>query len=321
MSPGSAFLKNKKKGWSLMKKRKIWIDCDPGIDDAFAISLAAACQDQLEILGISTVAGNQSIERVTENARKLTAFLGIPQVPVAQGSVCPLVREMISAAHVHGSTGLGDCCLPETEKKVVSENGILYLAKALLSLPEGEQVTLVPIGPLTNIALLFRTFPEVREKIEGICLMGGAAVGGNVTATGEFNIWEDPEAAQVVFSSGIPLVMCGLDVTGRCGLNREHAKQLLESKSPVQKALGEMVSFYLKSPAYQNKSQAAIHDAVTITYLLHPEWFEGKAMHVEVDCSEGKNRGMTVCDFRTSAEGDYPVTVLLDVEAERVQEF
>lgn len=304
-----------------MKKRKIWIDCDPGIDDAFAIALAAASQDQLEILGISTVAGNQSIERVTENARKLTAFLGIPQVPVAKGAACPLVRERISAAHVHGSTGLGDCILPETEKQIVGENGILYLAQTLLSLPRGEQVTLVPIGPLTNIALLFRVFPEVKERIEEICLMGGAAVGGNVTATGEFNIWADPEAAQVVFSSGLPVVMCGLDVTGRCGLNRDHARQLKESQSPVQKALGEMVSFYLQSPAYQNKPQAAIHDAVTITYLLHPEWFEGKAMDVEVDCSEGKNRGMTICDFRTGGEKDYPVTVLLGVKTEKVQEF
>lgn len=304
-----------------MKKRKIWIDCDPGIDDAFAIALAAASQDQLEILGISTVAGNQSIERVTENARKLTAFLGIPQVPVVKGSACPLVRERISAAHVHGSTGLGDCILPDTEKQVIDENGILFLAKVLLSLPKEEKVTLVPIGPLTNIALLFRVFPEVQEKIEEICLMGGAAVGGNVTATGEFNIWADPESAQVVFSSGLPVIMCGLDVTGRCGLSRDHARILLESQGSVQKALGEMVSFYLGSPAYQNKSQASIHDAVTITYLLHPEWFEGRGMHVEVDCSEGKNRGMTICDFRTDGEKDYPVTVLLGVKAERVQEF
>ena len=297
------------------------IDADPGIDDAVAFALAAANQDQLNILAITTVAGNQSLERVTQNALKLTDFLGISQVPVASGADSPLIREVISAAHVHGSTGLGDCHLPDTDKEVVSENAVTFLAEQILKLPEGEKVTLVPIGPLTNIALLLKVFPEVKERIDEICLMGGAAVGGNVTTTCEFNIWEDPEAAQMVFTSGLPIVMCGLDVTNRCGFSREQVQELLDSKNPITHAYGEMIDFYFRSPVYHGSAVVAVHDAVTITYLLHPEWFTARRMHVEVDCSEGRNRGMTVCEFREWTGGTRRVDVLLEAEVERISRF
>ncbi|MCI8418254.1 MAG: nucleoside hydrolase [Lachnospiraceae bacterium] len=302
-------------------KQKIWIDCDPGIDDAVAITLASACQDQLEILGISTVAGNQTLERVTENARKLTSFLGISQVPVAKGANGPLVRIPKFAGYVHGKTGIGNYCLPETDKQVEKDHAVVVLARRLASLPPGEKVTLVPMGPLTNIALLLRVFPEVAEHIDKICLMGGAAVGGNVTPTGEFNIWADPEAAQIVFTCGLPIVMCGLDVTNLCGLTREQARSLKERVNPVTRMVGELVEFYFQSPVYQGRELAAIHDAVTITYLLHPDWFTGRDMRVEVDCSEERNRGMTVCDFRGDPGEKHGVTVLLEVKAEQVREF
>lgn len=299
----------------------IIIDADPGVDDAVALALASANQDQLNILGLVTVAGNQSIERVTENALKLTCFLGMKEVPVAQGSDAPLIREVINAAHVHGSTGLGDTHLPETEKKIVSEYGVSYMAQLIRELPEGEKVTLVPLGPLTNIALLLKVFPDVKERIEEICLMGGAAVGGNVTTTGEFNIWEDPEAAQMVFTSGLPITMCGLDVTSNCGLTKEQVQQLMESKNPITAAYGEMIDFYFRSPVYHGSSVVAIHDAVTITYLLHPEWFTARKMHVEVDCSEGRNRGMTICEFREWTGGVKRVDVLMDAEYDKVAQF
>lgn len=302
-------------------RRNIIIDADPGVDDAVAFALAAANQDQLKILGIITVAGNQSIERVTTNALKLTEFLGIPEVPVARGSDAPLIREAINAAHIHGSTGLGDCYLPDVDKEVVSEHGVWYMARLIRNLPEGEKVTLVPLGPLTNIALLLKAFPDVKEKIEEICLMGGAAVGGNVTATGEFNIWEDPEAAQIVFASGLPIIMCGLDVTNRCGFNREQVDQLMESKNPVTAAYGEMLDFYFRSPVYHGSSVVAIHDAVTITYLLHPEWFTTRKMHVAVDCSEGVNRGMTVCEFREWSGGPKRVDVLMDGDLKKIAQY
>ena len=207
-------------------KYPILFDCDPGIDDAVAFALAAAHSDVLDIRGITSVAGNQTIERVTGNALKLTAFLGM-DIPVARGSKAPLLREIIPAGDIHGETGLGNCKLPETDRTVAGEPAPLFLYQKLQELREGEKMVLVPTAPLTNIALLLKTFPDAAEKIDKIVLMGGAITGGNITSTAEFNIWEDPEAAQIVFSSGIPIIMCGLDVTCKCGFNREQIQALL----------------------------------------------------------------------------------------------
>ncbi|MCD8195765.1 MAG: nucleoside hydrolase [Lachnospiraceae bacterium] len=304
-------------------RRNIILDCDPGIDDAVALAIAAAHREELKLLAITTVAGNQTIDRVTNNALKLVNFLGIKDVPVARGSAAPLIREVIPAEDVRGSTGLGDCLLPETGKAPASEQGVVFLADTILKLPQGETVTLVPTGPLTNIALLLKVFPQVKKRIDLICLMGGAAVGGNVTATGEFNIWQDPEAAQIVFHSGIPIVMCGLDVTNYCGFTETQIREMLENPNPVVHAYGEMTDFYLRSRPYCRGSIAAIHDAVTVTWLMHPEWFRGREMQVEVDCSEGQNRGMTVCDFREWAQPEKRsgVTVLLEADTEKIQKF
>ena len=190
-----------------MEKINIWIDCDPGIDDAVALAMAAASRDRLHILGISTVAGNQTSDRVTGNALKLASFLGMDDVPVVRGARGPLVREVEPAGDIHGATGLGNCELPATTKQTASESGIFYMYSRIMELPEEEKVTLVPTGPLTNIALLLRTFPQVQARIEKIVLMGGSSSGGNVTPAAEFNIWADPEAAQMVFAAGLPTVM------------------------------------------------------------------------------------------------------------------
>ena len=302
-------------------RRNIIIDGDPGIDDAVALALTSAHKSELNLLAFTTVAGNQGIERVTTNALKLTTFLGLEDVPVAKGMDCPLIREVLDAGYVHGSTGLGDCQLPETDKKLVPENAVVFMANLIKNLPEGEKVTLVPIGPLTNISMLLKVFPEVKERIEMICLMGGATVGGNVTTTGEFNIWEDPEAAQMVFAAGVPIVMVGLDVTNRCGFNRDQVKVLMDSTNPRTHAYGEMLDFYFRSPVYFGSPVVAVHDAVVITYLLHPEWFTARKMHVEIDCSEGRNRGMTVCEYREWVGAEKNATVLLDGEIEKIAEF
>ncbi len=302
-------------------KRKIWIDADPGIDDAVAFAMAFANRDQLDILGITSVAGNQVSDRVTENALKLTELLGAEDIPVARGARKPLLRQVVPAGEIHGKSGLGYCELPAPEKQTASENGAEYLAGRIRELPEGEKLTLVPLGPLTNIALLLKAFPDVQEKIEQIVLMGGAAVGGNVTATAEFNIWEDPEAAAMVFGSGIPIVMCGLDVTNQCGLTRNQVQGLACSEGKIQRAYGEMLTFYFDSPAYRDGDTVCIHDAATILYLLYPELFSGQRCQVEVDCSEGMNRGMTVCDLRRTVQKGGHVLVLNQVDLPRFQKI
>ncbi len=307
-----ASLENWREGIQRMKKTTIWIDCDPGIDDAVALAMAAASRDQLRILGISSVAGNQVSDRVTENARRLAAFYGMEDVPVVRGAREPLLKVPETAASVHGESGLGNCRLPDTNKPLASENGVAYMAQAIEALPEGEPLTLVPVGPLTNIALLLKVFPQVRAKIERIVLMGGSASGGNHSASAEFNIWADPEAAQIVFQSGLPIVMCGLDVTHQSGLYPEQVEALLRSEKPVEHAVGEMLSFYADTSS-RGRTVACIHDAVTILYLTNPELFGGEWASVQVDCTNDINRGMTVCDRRAKTSPK-PVLVLNQVD-------
>lgn len=302
-----------------MKKRNIWIDCDPGIDDALALAVASASRDMFNIVGISTVAGNQEIDLVTENALRLRSFLDIEDVPVVSGARGPVVREAQVAGDVHGENGLGNVILPETEGKLAAENGILYMYERIMAIPSAEKLTLVPIGPLTNIALLFKTFPEIKDKIDEIVLMGGSSIGGNVTASAEFNIWEDPEAGQIVFDAGIPIVMCGLDLTSRCGLNRKHVADLLKSDHVIKKTYGQMLDFYFNAPMYRGKELVCIHDAATLIYLMNKEIFGGVKTTVNVDCTSDINRGMTVCDIRTEIERKDTVLMLNDVDEKAFQ--
>ena len=304
-----------------MANRKIIMDCDPGIDDAVAMCLAAAHPEEFEFLGITTVAGNQTIGKVTENALRLSSFWKI-NAPVARGSAVPIVRQPLTASDIHGGNGLGGVELPPSENEIVPENAVPFMKKLIDELPQGEKVTLVPTGPLTNIALLLRVFPEVSQRIDEIVLMGGAMCGGNITETGEFNIYEDPEAAAIVFGSGLPIVMCGLDATGKCGLDRETVNVLASESGLASKTIGSMIQFYLNGPAYGGLPKASIHDASTFMYMLHPEIYEGRKMVVKVDCSEGLNRGMTVCDTRTKMQ-DAPsdTMVLTGADGKKFREY
>ena len=246
---------------------KVIMDCDPGIDDGIALAYAAAHQDELELLAITTFAGNATIDKVTKNALELADFYGL-KVPVAKGQERPLVKEPLHAEEFHGETGLGHCVLPETKKELASDNAVLFIRDILNDLPEGEQVTVIETAPMTNLALLLRIFPEVKEKIR-----------------------------QIVFSSGIPLVMCGLDATLKCNLTRNQIMKLCQSGNPVAKACGDMAGYVLGNPT-KYRCVASIHDAVPFMYLLHPEFFKTEKALLDVDCSEGAGRGATLCDFR-----------------------
>lgn len=296
-----------------MSKINVWIDCDPGIDDAIALAAAAASQDALHIHGISTVAGNQTIERVTNNALALSSFLKL-DVPVVRGAEGPLTRAKEDAGHVHGETGLGNTVLPKTEKQAEKGNAFQLIRDAIMNLPEDEKMTLVPVGPLTNIALLLKVYPEVNTRIKEIVLMGGGTF-GNRTPTAEFNIWGDPEAAKIVFDSDLPIVMCGLDVTHKSGLDRNQVEAMFTSQNEVQQAFGDMLQFYFDSPAYINSDLVHIHDAVAVIYVTNPEIFKGIQVSVDVDCTDDINRGMTVCDLRkTAPEAGRNVTLLNDID-------
>lgn len=307
----------------MVNKRKIIMDCDPGIDDALALAFAAAHQDVFELIGITTVAGNLPIEITTDNALRLSAFYGLKDVPVAMGARVPLVRAPLTASDIHGANGLGGVEVPDTDKIPASSNAVVFMKKLIDELPAGDKVTLVPTGPFTNVALLLRVFPEVKNRIEEIVLMGGAALGGNITMSGEFNVYEDPEAAAIVFDSGLPIVMCGLDATEKSGLNREATEKLLQSDGMIARTLGKMLQFYFDCPSNSGRSMVCIHDAVTYMYMLHPEIYKAVKMPVKVDCSEGLNRGATICDARAWAYDTDQVktTVLMDADSEKFSEY
>lgn len=302
-----------------MKKRNIIIDCDPGIDDIVALSFAFANEDKFNILGITTVAGNQTIEKVTRNTLKVLSYYK-KDIKVAMGQKRPLIREKSAVSSVHGENGMGDYQLPESELKLYSDNAITFLRDTIMS--SKEKVTLVPIGPLTNIALLIKVFPEVIENIELLSIMGGSTSGGNRTSCAEFNVWADPEAARIVFDSKLPIVMSGLNVTHSTGLYREDIEKLAQSRGKATELCGKMLQFYFKGDHVKDGTFAPIHDACSFMYLLYPELYKFRHMKVTVDCGEELNRGTTVADVREWIKYDssYPM-VLTDVDLERFREI
>lgn len=296
------------------------MDCDPGIDDGIALAYVAAHQDEIELLAVTTFAGNQTIDKVTKNALELVDFYGL-KVPVARGQERPLVKEVIHAEEFHGETGLGHCVLPETGTKAASDNAVFFIREILDDLPEGQQVTFIETAPMTNLALLLRVFPEVKDKIRRIVFMGGAVKGGNVTPAAEFNIYADPEAAKIVFEAGIPLVMCGLDATMKCNLTRNQIMKLCQSGNPVARACGDMAGYVLENSS-KYRCVASIHDAVPFMYLLHPEFFKMEKAILDVDCSDGAGRGAMLCDFRWWLHDEEKIKdmILTDADTESFQQ-
>lgn len=301
--------------------RKIWIDCDPGIDDGAALIFLAANKEKFEILGISTVAGNQTIEKVTENALNLIAFLHL-DIPVVKGARKPLQSELVTRADIHGESGLGKINLPKGNRKLEEGPAVEYIYRRIMELPEEEKITYLSLGPLTNLAVLLQSYPQVKERLEEIIFMGGAAWGGNVTAAAEFNVYTDPEAASIVLNTGIPTVMCGLDVTKKCGLTRGQIAKLCQGGGTYGKLCGELMGQMIDVPVYQVQPVIPIHDAVPFMYMLHPEIFGGEKLPVEVDCSAGIGRGQTICDCRyLQDEEELSVKVLLKVDKNAFQEY
>jgi inosine-uridine nucleoside N-ribohydrolase len=273
----------------------VLVDCDPGQDDAIALLLALA-SPELEVLGVTTVAGNQTIEKVTANALRVLELAGRSDIPVAAGADQPLVGELVVAADAHGETGLDGPGLPEPAARPAEQHAVEFLAERLLAAE--QPVTLVPLGPLTNVALLLAERPEAAERIERIVLMGGAIAEGNMTPSAEFNIWIDPEAAAQVFASGLDVTMVGLDVTNRAVLTPEDADRL-RPQGPVGQAVAEMLDFYgaFYREAYDHGG-CPVHDALAVAQVIRPGLVRTEERHVEVDVSDGICRGRTVVDMR-----------------------
>lgn len=302
-----------------MLKKNIIIDCDPGHDDVMAILLALANQDRFNILGITTVAGNQTLEKVTFNLRRLYTYLGI-STPAASGAAKPITRKLVLGDAVHGKSGLDGWDFPEPTFELDSTNAVTFLYEKIMK-ADGK-VTLIPTGPLTNIGLLFAAFPEVKEKIDIISLMGGSIYAGNHTPHAEFNIYVDPEAARIVFDSGIPIVMSGLEVTHEAAITDEEIDALKGMDGKVSKMCGNLLHFYTRYHHGEGYSSYPLHDVCSVVYLLHPEIFEYKDLQVEIDTSDGPHRGRTAADNREWMRYENPNTrVLLHIDRDKFIEM
>ena len=292
----------------------VLIDCDPGHDDALALLLALA-SPELEVLGVTTVAGNQTVDKTTANALRVLELAGRTDIRVAAGAERPLVGELVVAADAHGETGLDGPDLPPASTEPLAGHAVDFLAARLA---ESERsVTLVPLGPLTNVALLLAAHPAAAAKIERIVLMGGAVWEGNQTPSAEFNIGIDPEAAARVFDSGLDVTMVGLDVTNKAVLTTADA-DALRGSGPVGAAAAAMLDFYLGfyNEAYEHGG-APIHDAVAVAQVIRPDLLTVADRHVAVETSSGLCRGRTVVDMRRRTQGPAPnAHVALDIDAD-----
>ncbi|EIM1708028.1 MULTISPECIES: pyrimidine-specific ribonucleoside hydrolase RihA [Aeromonas] len=271
------------------------LDCDPGHDDAIALILALA-SPELKVLAVTTSAGNQTPDKTLNNALRILTLLGRDDIPVAAGAPKPLARELIIADNVHGESGLDGPKLPDPAFSPVAMTALELMAKCLRESP--EPVTLVPTGPLTNIALLLAAHPELKQKIARIVLMGGAAGAGNWTPAAEFNIYVDPEAADMVFKSGLPITMCGLDVTHQAQVMDEDIERVRAITNPVAQCVAGLLDFFMiyhRDPKW-GFAGAPLHDPCTIAWLLAPALFHGVECRVDIETGGTHTSGMTVVD-------------------------
>ncbi|QCZ49403.1 Purine nucleosidase [Levilactobacillus brevis] len=277
----------------MMAKRKIILDCDPGHDDAVAMLMAYA-HPSIDLLGITIVAGNQTLAKTVRNGLNVAQLLEM-NVKIYPGMPQPLVRDQVVAGNVHGTAGLDGPVFGELNRQPATKNGVQFIIDTLLA-SDGD-ITLVPTGPMTNIASAMRAEPLIIPKIKEIVMMGGAYGTGNFTPSAEFNIYADPEAANVVFRSGVPIVMMGLDLTNQTVCTPDIIDRMEAVGNKAGKLFGDMLRFTLKTQYEEFGLEAGpIHDATTIGYLIDPDLFETQDEFVVVDINRGPCYGRTVCD-------------------------
>jgi len=277
--------------------RKIIIDTDPGQDDAVAILLALA-SPELVVLGLTAVAGNVPLALTEKNARMICELAGRRDIPVFAGCDAPLARRLMTAEHVHGKTGLDGPVLPEPTMPLQDGHAVDFIIDTLRAEPSGT-VTLCPLGPLTNIATALQRAPDIAERVQQIVLMGGAYFEvGNITPTAEFNIYVDPEAADIVFKSGIDIVVVPLDVTHKALVTAQRTAAFRALGTPVGIAVAEMTDFFERFDKEKYGGEGApLHDPCVTAYLIAPDLFTGRQINVEIETMSDLTLGMTVADW------------------------
>lgn len=295
-----------------MNKTSLILDVDTGVDDAYAV-LFAALHPEVNLLGITCVDGNTNVDQVVANTLKVLDAAGAGDIPVARGAVRPLLGVSQYAEYVHGADGMGDLGIAPSNRRVDPRSAVELLRDLIET--SKDPVTLIPLAPLTNIALFLRAFPESAKKIHRIVLMGGSASAGNATAAAEFNIWHDPEAAAIVFQSGVPITMYGLDVFMRPGITSEEAVRLKNSIAPAAQFAGSLIEAFIER---LHISPITLGDFGAVAAAIHPELFTTEMFDVVVDTSSGPARGQTICDRRDAFLKDLEPLSLVDSAKVRV---
>ncbi len=301
----------------MIKKRPVILDGDPGHDDAIAWVLAAA-SDEFDIKAITTVAGNQTLEKVTYNARRIAALLHL-DIEVAKGRNRPLCGDLIIAPNFHGETGLDGPVLPEPRNELSKLSAIEMMEKVLRE--SDEKVTIITTGAQTNIAALLLAHPELKDKIELISTMGGGLRNGNWTSGAEFNILVDPEAAYNVYHSGVPLQMCGLDVTERALVYPEDWQRIRELNNPVAEVVAGWFDFFFIHVSSLGWKGATTHDPCAVLSILHPEIFTIKDYYVDIELSGKYCRGATIADYHNRLGNKPNCRCVVDVDREKFVEY
>ena len=281
-----------------MAPRKIIIDTDPGQDDAVAILLALASPDEIDVLGVTAVAGNVPLPLTQKNARIVCELAGKPDTLVFAGCDAPLVRKLVTAEHVHGKTGLDGPQMSDPTMPLQDQHAVEYIIETLRAHDAGT-ITLCPLGPLTNIATAFENAPDIIEKVQEIVLMGGAYFQvGNITPAAEFNIYVDPEAAKIVFDSGAPIVVMPLDVTHKALTTRARVEAFRALGTKVGDMVAAWTDFFERFDKEKYGSEGApLHDPCVIAYLIQPDLFTGRHVNVVIETVSELTLGMTVADW------------------------
>ena len=292
--------------------KKIILDCDPGHDDMLAIILALSSKD-LDVLGITTVAGNQTGEKTYINALRVLNLIGRTDVKVSRGFDKPILRELVTAPQIHGVSGLDGANLPEPKGNETHKHAVDFIIETIMSSP--EKVYLVPTGPLTNVAVSLIKEPCLKDHIEKIVLMGGAFHDSNFTPGAEFNIYVDPEAAKLVFESGIPIVMVGLDVTNRALITFEDIDYIESLGGKVSSVIAPLLRFFGKANnEFFGFDGAPIHDALAVSYLIDPTVLILKHLHVDIETKGEFTSGQTVVDYYNVTKKEPNAYVALDLD-------
>ena len=300
--------------------RKVIIDCDPGVDDATALFLAFAARDQLEILGVTTVAGNVGLDKTTRNACLIREMAGRLDVPVFAGASRPLVRLPVEADDFHGATGLGPLGISNPGKSQEIGGAVAFIADAIMRAEAGA-IAVAITGPCTNLAEALQARPEIAKRIREIVVMGGArSEGGNITASAEYNFYADPHAAQIVLSCGAPVAVFGLDATHQVRTWPDRIAAFRAANTPVTRAIAELFAFSSKlEPGTPGDPGAPLHDPCTIAYLIDPSLFAFKPCYIAVETEGALTLGHSLVEFRK--RGDVAFTAKWAVSADAPRLF